>query len=383
MEMSYPRAVRIMQEAAPARVFVALREELAKRDWHARLWVAEYRQSSLCSVDDADGRHEQVSVRDSWHGRVFAADRVEIRDDGERRVVGVPLTQRGHRIGVLEVLTPATVTDADVDKIVEVADALAHEIALSDGLTDHFERARRARALTVAAEMQWALLPATAHITEEYSVAGLLEPAYSVAGDAFDWAFEPDHLTLAVCDGVNRGVPAAMAMTLCMSALRNARRAAVTLADQASLADQALYAHYTGKNYIAALLMRLDVASGRMTVVDAGSPQLIRIRSGKSSLIELDAQLPLGMFEETRYREQVLDLLPGDRLIVVSDGVHAAPSHDPFGDAALSAALSASRLLSAQETVRHLVAAMHDHHRGAELDDDAVVVCLDWNGRAQ
>lgn len=383
MELSYPQAVRIMQEAPPATVFVALREVLAQRDWHARLWVAEYRQSGLCSVDDADGAHDHVSVHDSWHGRVFAADRVQIKDDGDRRIVGVPLMNRGHRLGVLEVSAPAGVTDADVDTIADVGDALAHEIALADGLTDHFERARRARALTVAAEMQWALLPATAHVAAEYSVAGLLEPAYSVAGDAFDWAFEPDHVTLAVCDGVNRGVPAAMAMTLCMAALRNARRAAVTLADQASLADQALYAHYTGKSYVAALLMRLDVASARMTVVDAGSPKLLRMRSGKVSAIELDAQLPLGMFEETRYREQVLKLAPGDRLIVVSDGVHAAPAHDPFGDAALAAAVSSSRLLPAQETVRHVIAAMHEHHRGAELDDDAVVVCLDWNGRAE
>jgi len=70
-------------------------------------------------------------------------------------------------------------------------------------------------------------------------------------------------------------------------------------------------------------------------------------------------------------------------LIVVSDGVHAAPAHDPFGDVALAVAVSSSRLLSAQETVRHLIAAMHQHHRDVELDDDAVVVCLDWNGRAE
>jgi hypothetical protein len=74
MELSYPQAVRIMQEAPPAMVFVALREVLAQRDWHARLWVAEYRQSSLCSVDDVDGAHDQVLVQDSWHGRVFAAE---------------------------------------------------------------------------------------------------------------------------------------------------------------------------------------------------------------------------------------------------------------------------------------------------------------------
>ena len=88
-------------------------------------------------------------------------------------------------------------------------------------------------------------------------------------------------------------------------------------------------------------------------------------------------------FEALNLSGDVLELAPGDRLIIVSDGVHAAPQHDPFGDSALVAAVSSSRLLSAQETVRHLMAAMHEHNRGAELDDDAVVVCVDWNGRAE
>lgn len=380
MELTYSQAVRIVRNAPPARVFVALREALAERDWQARLWLVDYRQTTLRSVDDVDGGHEDAPVRGSWQGRVFAADRLEIRDDGDGRVLGIPLTHRGHRLGVIEVSARA-LSDADVQCIEGVAAALTHEMALADSLTDHFDRARRARALTVAAEMQWALLPPPAHAAAEYSVAGLLEPAYSIAGDAFDWAFEPDHLTLAVCDGVNRGVPAALATTLCMTALRNARRAPVPLAEQASLADQALFAHYSGNTYVAALLMRLDITTGRIAVVDAGSPRLLRVRAGHVDTVDLDAQLPLGMFEETSYREETLDLLPGDRLIIVSDGVHAAPSHEPFGDAALGAAVSSSRLLSAQETVRHVITTLHEHHRGAELDDDAVVVCLDWNGR--
>jgi len=84
-----------------------------------------------------------------------------------------------------------------------------------------------------------------------------------------------------------------MATTLAMTALRNGRRAGVPLAEQASLADQALFAHYSGSSFVAALLMRLDLATGRLSVVDAGSPQLLRVRGGQIRLIELDAQLPL------------------------------------------------------------------------------------------
>jgi serine phosphatase RsbU (regulator of sigma subunit) len=378
MALTYPQAVRIMANASPGRVFGALRDLLAEQAWEATLWIADYRQTALRSLDDVDGEHENIQVNDSWQGRVFASGRVQGPAGDGGHMIGLPVSHRGNRLGVLQVSSERSLTDAEVADLAEVAGALGHEITLAAELSDRYEQARRARPLTVAAEMQWALLPATAHIEDRYAIAGLLEPAYSIAGDAFDWVCEPDHLMVAVCDGNNRGVPAAMATTLAMTALRNGRRAGVPLAEQASLADQALYAHYSGSSFVAALLMRLDLATGLLSVVDAGSPQLLRVRGSQIRLIELDAQLPLGMFEETLYREQVVDLSPGDRLIVVSDGVHAAPADAPFGDAALAAALSSSRLLSAQETVRHVVAALREHHHGAELDDDAVVMCLDW-----
>jgi serine phosphatase RsbU (regulator of sigma subunit) len=383
MALTYPQAVRIMANASPGRVFVALRDLLAEQAWEARLWIADYRQTALRSLDDVDGEHEHIQVNDSWQGRVFASGRAQAPAGEDGHIIGLPVSHRGNRLGVLQVSSEHSLTDAEVADLAEVAGALGHEITLAAELSDRYEQARRARPLTVAAEMQWALLPATAHTEDRYAIAGLLEPAYSIAGDAFDWVCEPDHLMVAVCDGNNRGVPAAMATTLAMTALRNGRRAGVPLAEQASLADQALYAHYSGSSFVAALLMRLDLATGLLSVVDAGSPQLLRVRGGQIRLIELDAQLPLGMFEETLYREQVVDLSAGDRLVVVSDGVHAAPAGAPFGDAALAAAVSSSRLLSAQETVRHIVAALREHHHGAELDDDAVLMCIDWNGTAE
>jgi len=72
---------------------------------------------------------------------------------------------------------------------------------------------------------------------------------------------------------------------------------------------------------------------------------------GRASKLELEAQLPAGMFQATAYRAQSIRLQPADRLVLVTDGV-----------------LEAGALL---RTLRSYAPRMHD---------DATVICLDWNG---
>jgi serine phosphatase RsbU (regulator of sigma subunit) len=161
--------------------------------------------------------------------------------------------------------------------------------------------------------------------------------------------------------------------------LRNARLAGVSLRDQAALADQALFAHFSGGTYVAASLIQLDLTRGRAVAIDAGSPLIYRLRSGYVTKLALEAELPLGMFDESKYHEQELDAVPGDRLVVVSDGVHGATgTTETFGTMALSEAIAASANASPHEATRLIIGELHQHHSG-DLDDDAVVLTIDWN----
>ena len=377
MDLTYPEAVRRMHNSPPASVFAVLRDLLHADGISSTLWLADYQLATLRSVDDLDGPERTADLQASDPGLVFASQRVAVDSEGGRVVARIPVSVRGSRLGVLE-LRGAGSIEARIDDFVAIADALGHELKVASCFTDHFERACRSRPLTVAAELQWSLLPVTAHDDARFTLAGVLEPAYSVAGDIFDWSCETDTLTIAVCDGMGRGVPAALATALCLTALRNARRAGVPLADQAALADQALYAHFSGRTFVATLLIEINLRDGTAKVIDAGSPRVLRVRDRSVELLELEAQMPLGMFEETRYIEQPFDLHPDDRLLIVSDGVHGAVGATmAFGDRGLLDAISASHLLSAREAVRHLIRALHDHRRD-DLDDDAVVFCLDW-----
>ena len=90
--------------------------------------------------------------------------------------------------------------------------------------------------------------------------------------------------------------------------------------------------------------------------------------------------VPLGMFGDTRYETQWFRLEPADRLLVVSDGVHAATpdGRPPYGETALLNAVRRTRLQPATEAVGTVMRGLGAYHAGADPADDAVTVCLDW-----
>jgi serine phosphatase RsbU (regulator of sigma subunit) len=116
-------------------------------------------------------------------------------------------------------------------------------------------------------------------------------------------------------------------------------------------------------------------------LVDAGSPLLLLHRGDEVVHQRPEAQLPLGMFDGTRYRVQELQLQPGDRLFVLTDGVfEAATGETRYGESALERFVRDCRRLAPLDAVRSLLADLLAAV-GRGLDDDAVAVCLDWSGR--
>jgi serine phosphatase RsbU (regulator of sigma subunit) len=130
------------------------------------------------------------------------------------------------------------------------------------------------------------------------------------------------------------------------------------------------------------LLLDLDLRTGRVLIVDAGSPQMLRLRGRGVTSVELEAQLPLGMFEETDYVAQEFAFEPGDRLVFVSDGVHAvaAPGGEKYGERALARAIVSTSLLPAAEVPGAVLRELSGHRGTLVAGDDALVVCLDWFG---
>lgn len=261
-----------------------------------------------------------------------------------------------------------------------VADELAVALRAAGPVTDRYRRVIRRERLTMAAELQWDLLPGRSLGDDRFLIAGQLEPAYAVFGDHFDWTLADDRLTVTVLNGAGDGLEAAILTTLAVNAMRNARRSGANIVEQAELASDAVHARYGGTAHAATLLLEIDLVGGLVEAVDAGSPRAVVARDRDIRTVELEQQLPLGMFGETRYEIQRFRLEPADRLLVVSDGVHAATpdGRAPYGETALLTALRRTRLQPATEAVGTVMRSLREYHAGTDPDDDAVTVCLDW-----
>ncbi|MFI5828516.1 PP2C family protein-serine/threonine phosphatase [Streptomyces sp. NPDC051578] len=384
-------AERALRAAAPTALLAAAGELLAEyvQASEVTLLLADYGLTVLQPVTQLPHTGEQIAVRGeaaAAAGRAFSAEApiVEVTTEPGIVIAHLPITVRGDRLGVLSVRLPEPVEGAPrVLELAAFATAFGHELIVAERDTDLYLQARRRRRLTLAAEMQWQLLPGRGFTRPEFTLGGHLEPAYAIGGDNFDWNTTEECLTVTVTDGQGHGIDAALLTNLAVNALRNARRAGTSLEDQACLADQAVYAEYGGKRYAPSLLLQFDLATGHAQAVDAGSPQLFRLRRDTVRRVPFEAQMPLGMFEETDYRQQAFDVLPGDRLVVVSSGVHGSPAqgHDAFGERALREIIAATRTASAHETARAVVDGLVQHHGGYDLPQDAAVICMDWRGR--
>ncbi|ASW55122.1 PP2C family protein-serine/threonine phosphatase [Plantactinospora sp. KBS50] len=373
-----------LRAAAPDRQVEAMAEYLRTRLGvvGTDVLLADYRIAGLWAVLHPSPAQEVSLAGRAAAARCFSSQQALV--DAVRGGVRVylPLTVWGERLGVLAVELAEAPTDLLAGRLNVLAGDLALALRAADRDTDRYRRVRRRGRLSMAAELQWDLIPGRSLGHASCLLAGQLEPAYTVGGDNFDWALNDERLTVTAVNGDGTGLPASLLTALAVNAMRNARRSGGSLAEQAELASDTIYRHHRGGRHLATLLLELDVRSGRVLAVDAGSPRVFRVRGAGVHRVVLEEQLPLGMFEEGRYTVQQFRIEPGDRLFLVSDGVYAAApgEHEPYGDRVLARAIRSARLQPATEAVGTVMRDLRGYHGDTELDDDAVIVCLDWYG---
>ncbi|MFG1777823.1 PP2C family protein-serine/threonine phosphatase [Micromonospora sp. NPDC049048] len=243
--------------------------------------------------------------------------------------------------------------------------------------TDLFEWGQRSTPFTLSAEIQRRLLPASFTCeAAAFALSGWLEPAASVGGDTFDYSVARDLLHLSVTDAMGHGVASALTATLGVGSLRNTRRRGGGLVEQAEEANRAVAEHANVRGaYVTAVLGRIDLRTARCELLNAGHVPPLLVRDGRATPVELPANFPLGMFPDERYRSGEILLTPGDRLVVVTDGVRERNA----ADLDLPAALREIGHLHPREAVRALSDAVLAT-AGPALADDATLLIVDWYG---
>jgi serine phosphatase RsbU (regulator of sigma subunit) len=252
-------------------------------------------------------------------------------------------------------------------------------------VSDTFNLHRRRKAMTLAASLQWDLLPPLVFKSPPVTVAGILEPAYEVGGDCFDYAINWPVLDVALMDSMGHGLNSAILAGLAMGCYRHDRRHGRTLAVMHQELDATVRDHCGGTEFVTGQLAELNVETGELQWTNAGHPLPLHIRGGQViGDLRCAPTLPWGL-GPAGSRPSVADvsLEPGDSVLFYTDGAieGRASSGGGFGLDHLVDVVgqTASDQLAAEEIVRRIGRAVLEHH-SERLDDDATLVIVHWAG---
>jgi serine phosphatase RsbU (regulator of sigma subunit) len=332
--------------------------------------------ANAARVQEENGDIAVLPLRGTVYEQVLRRQRIVRLDEGGGERILVPVTESGDALGVIDLHLPRDADELVFADIAAVAEALARVVVASRRHSDLMDWAQDTSPFSLAAEIQRRLLPGSYTCeTDRFTVAGWLEPANAVGGDTFDYSLYRDTLHLSVTDAVGNDVNAALLASVLLGSLRNSRRRGADLAGQARIANDALAAHANVGQFVTGQLARLDLHTGVMTFVNAGHPFPYRARDGRVSEIELDIDMPFGLYAGREFRVRRLQLEPGDRVVLVTDGMLERNAEDLD----LPAMLSSSGGAHPRELVYELAETVL-HATGGDLNDDATVLCLDWRG---
>jgi serine phosphatase RsbU (regulator of sigma subunit) len=175
---------------------------------------------------------------------------------------------------------------------------------------------------------------------------------------------------------MGHSVASALTATLGVGSLRNSRRRAQSLVEQAVAANAAVAEHAgPDSTFLTALLGRVDLPTGVCQLVNAGHLPPLLVRGGEVEPLALPRNYALGLVPDSTYRAGEVTLLPGDRLVIVTDGMRErqAAALD------LAAELRLLTQLHPREAARALADAVL-RVAGPSLADDAALLIIDWYG---
>ena len=278
-------------------------------------------------------------------------------------------------------------------------EVLAESFAMLSGKTLEYistvrqvtaEKERIGAELSLATRIQADMLPTIYPAfpdRPEFDIFASMAPAKEVGGDFYDFFLvDDDHLCVFIADVSGKGVPAALFMMASMIILANNAQMGKSPAQILNDTNSAICANNREEMFVTVWMGILEISTGKLTAANAGHEYpIIKLPGGKYELLKDKHGFVIGGMNGARYKEYELQLTPGSKLFLYTDGVPEATSGDKelFGTERMLEALNASPDASPKEALEGMRKAVDGFVLDAEQFDDLTMVCLEYTGNTK
>jgi phosphoserine phosphatase RsbU/P len=233
--------------------------------------------------------------------------------------------------------------------------------------------------LEVAREIQLAMLPRGTYSAADIEIFGTTRPANTVGGDFYDVLPLPDgKVIVALGDVAGKGSPAALLMALLLAVLRTLVDEQLEPAPLVERLNAQIARHSPASRFITLFFGVFDPDTGVLTYVNAGqNPPLIRRRDGRYDRLT-STGVALGMFEGSRFAAERTMVLPGELLVLYSDGITEAenPIGQPFEETGLEQVIDAYAAEAPAQLAANVLSAVERHAARPRFIDDLTILLL-------
>ena len=230
--------------------------------------------------------------------------------------------------------------------------------------------------LDLARQIQRRMLPDSLPAPEGWELASLFESARSIGGDAYDARLLDDgRLLVAVADVAGKGAAAALLSSGVLARLRALARTGMDVDELTVRLSAALVEETEPQHFSTLVVGELDPVSGEFVYVNAGNAPPLLVRAD-GSVVELETGgMPVGMLPEAEYEESRIELQPGDRLIIATDGLFDADATGAnlLSEEEVGERVHAGRDRSLEEVVADLGQEVRRRSGKARFDDVTVL----------
>lgn len=216
----------------------------------------------------------------------------------------------------------------------------------------------------------------------DVDIYATMEPAKGVGGDFYDFFMvDNTHLCLLIADVSGKGIPAALFMMVSKNILKNAAMLGVSPAQILEEANQTIFMTNETNTFVTVWLGILDLTTGRLVAANAGHEYPVIKQGNKAfELLKDKHGLIVGIMEGFPYMEYELQLEPGDKIFLYTDGLAEANNEqgELFGFDRIVEALNRNPNGTPQQILETMHDAVDEFVQEAEQFDDLTMMCVEY-----